>query len=374
MAESKLFKDRLGRPEVEKIADAIEALHPAFPRSVYVSQAINGLSQLELKARVRHIIEALRSCLPADFEDAAKILYKLPDGFDPGGADHKKHHVKGFTAWPLIDYVGIHGTNHPDVALPLLKRLTPMFSAEFAIRPFIRDDPESTFRELETWLADPDHHVRRLVSEGTRPRLPWGMRLKALVSDPAPILPLLNALKDDSSEFVRRSVANNLNDIAKDHPDLVISICEGWSRGADESRRRLIRRALRTLIKSGHRGVFPLLGFTANPNLEIGLLEIANDRISLGGVLEFELKMRSLAASQRFVVDFAIHFVKANGKTSPKVFKLRNIEARRGEAIVVRKKHPLKRITTRRYYPGEHILAIHINGREVARATFILDT
>jgi len=368
---NQLFKDRLARPEVERIADAIEAVHPAFPRSAFVDQAVNGLSQFELKDRVRHIIEALRSCLPTDFEDAAKILYKLPGVFDRGDPEDP---FRGFAAWPLIDFVGTYGTEDPDIALPLLKRLTSMFSAEFAIRPFIQNDSESTFRELETWLTDPDHHVRRLVSEGTRPRLPWGMRLGALVKDPSPVLPLLNALKDDPSEYVRRSVANNLNDIAKDHPDLVVSICEEWSRGAGEERRRLIRRALRTLIKAGHPGVFPLLGFTVEPKLEVGPLEIANDRISLPGVLDFELEIRSLAASQQFLVDFAIHFVKANGKTSPKVFKLRNVEAREGETVVVRKKHSLKPITTRRYYSGEHILAIHVNGLEVARATFILDT
>lgn len=368
--QKQLFKDRLARPEVERIGNAIAVLHPAFPRADFVDQAVNGLSQLELKARVRHIIGALRSCLPDDFEDAAKILYKLPGVFDPGDPEDP---FRGFAAWPLIDYVGIHGTGQPGVALPLLRRLTAMFSAEFAIRSFIRNDPESTFRELKTWLFDPDHHVRRLVSEGTRPRLPWGIRLDALVEDPSPILPLLDALKDDPSEYVRRSVANNLNDIAKDHPDLVVSTCEVWSRGADEARLRLIRHALRTLIKSGHSGVFPLLGFTADPNLEIGQLEISNEKISLGGVLEFELRMRSLAASQRFVVDFAIHFIKANGKTSPKVFKLRNIKAREGEVFVVRKKHALKPITTRRYYSGEHVLAVHVNGREVARRPFVLE-
>jgi 3-methyladenine DNA glycosylase AlkC len=365
-----LFKDQLAGPEVERIALAIKSVEPGFPRHEFVALATDGLTELELKNRVRHIIDALHRSLPEDFREAATILRQLPDLSKRGESEDV---FRGFSAWPLIDYVGVAGTGHPDVALPLLKQLTPLFSAEFAIRPFLDEDLRSTIAYLSGWATDPDHHVRRLVSEGCRPRLPWGVQLKQLIADPRPILPLLEALKDDTSEYVRRSVANNLNDIAKDHPDLIVSICERWYVGASASRKRLIRHALRTLIKDGHPSVFPLLGFTAEPSLGVGIIKLDQDRIELGEDLRFELDLTSLVDQQHFVVDFAVHFVKANGDTVPKVFKLKNVKADAGERVVIKKKHPIKPITTRRYYSGVHHLAVHVNGREIARTSFVLD-
>jgi 3-methyladenine DNA glycosylase AlkC len=370
MSEQGLMKDGLGPEAVDRIAQVLESVYPEFDSSAFTSDALNGLGNLELKDRVRHLIAVLNAHLPKDFNRTAEILSRVPGHVDLGDEENP---LRGFAIWPIIDFVGVHGIDHPDVALPLLKKLTPLFSAEFAIRPFIAAHPSDVLERLEGWVVDPDPHVRRLVSEGTRPRLPWGPRLKVFIEDPQPLIPLLEGLRDDPSEFVRRSVANNLNDIAKDHPDLVCTVCSQWWRSGDGQRKRLVRHALRTLIKNGYPGVFDILGYTKEPKLGNVRLRIARSRILLGENLEFTFAFRSLEPNQRFVVDYAVHFIKANGKTAPKVFKLRNVAVGEGVESEIRKVHRLKPITTRRYYPGEQVLAVQINGREVARAPFHLE-
>ena len=205
------MKDGLGAEAVDRIQRGLSAALPGFEGAAFSAAALDGLEKLELKKRVRHLIEVLRDFLPSDFSDAAAVLSNLKTHWhrgDPGDP------LRGFAAWPLIDYVGVHGLENPEVALPLLRELTPLFSAEFAIRPFLLRHTSVTLSFLQRWALDPDDQVRRLVSEGTRPRLPWGMRLKPFMRDPDPVLDLLEVLKDDPSRYVQRSVANNLNDIS----------------------------------------------------------------------------------------------------------------------------------------------------------------
>ena len=370
MAKQRLMKDGLGKAALERTAESLARTVPGFPKKDFTTDAEAGLEALELKERVRHIIGVLHVYLPDDFNAAADILIRLRSNWIPGEPDDS---LGGFAAWPIIDYVGEYGLGHPDKALDVLKELTPLFSAEFAIRPFISQHFDLTFQRLEKWCPDPDEHVRRLVSEGSRPRLPWGTQLPQFIDDPAPVLHLLEKLRDDESEYVRRSVANNLNDISKDHPDTVIALCRRWQKVPSPGRTWIIRHATRTLVKAGHPDVFGLLGYTENPQVKLLGLKLESDHINLGDTLSFKAKLQSTSPKpQSIIIDYAVHHMKANGKTSPKVFKLQTLKIAPGETVGITKRHAIKPVTTRKYHPGEHAIEILVNGKTFGQANFTL--
>ena len=226
---------------------------------------------------------------------------------------------------------------------------------------------------LQRWATDPSEHVRRLVSEGTRPRLPWAGRLRAFQVDPAPVLELLELLKDDRSEYVRRSVANNLNDIAKDHPEIAIETCRRWAEGASPERMRIVRHALRSLVKSGHPGALAVLGVTHGAAADVLDGAVEPERIAIGGDVAVSFELQNPGdARERFVVDYQVHFVKANGKTAPKVFKLAIVELEPGEAMGFRRRLSLQQRTTRTHYPGLHRIEALVNGMAYALGEFEL--
>lgn len=364
------MKNGLARPAIDRIAAAMVTVFPEFQRARFVRAAMKEIDSLELKERVTHIIRALGTELPDHFPDAAKILCRIPPIWNFSDPDDS---IADFAAWPIIDYVAIYGLAHPKISLRALKNLTVLFSAEFAIRPFLLDHPDRAYGTLESWCTHRDEHVRRLVSEGTRPRLPWGIQLKPAVLDPARGLSLLEHLKDDSSLYVRRSVANHLNDIAKDHPEVCITTCQRWSKSASDDRKWIIRHATRTLVKAGRPEVFPLLGFTANPLVNIGKLKLDHNSIRMGESIEFITTLKSTAKkSQRMVIDYAIHHQKANGGMIPKVFKLKELTLAPGESITLSKSHRIKPITTRKYYAGAHAVELLVNGRPTIKAPFTL--
>ena len=364
------LKDSLNKNSISHIADNIGRSYKPFKQKKFIDAAIDGLDSLELKQRIHHIIDALHAHLPKDFSKTAKILDKTARQW---GGDNSKHSYSVFAAWAVTDYVSIHGIDQPELALPLLKQLTPLFSAEFAIRPFIELHPALTWKFLHEWADDEYDQVRRLASEGCRPRLPWGSQLKELIKDPAPILPLLNKLSSDSSDYVRRSVANNLNDIAKDHSQLVIDICSDWNKGATKETQWIIRHATRTLVKQGHPKIFQLLGYTDKPKLELKKLKLNKNTICLGENLEFSFELISQTTkTQKLVVDYAIHYQKANGKTSKKVYKLKNLQLEGNSRQTITKNQAFKPISTRSFYPGKHRLEILINGISAGAADFKL--
>ncbi|MGH1372143.1 MAG: hypothetical protein ACRBBW_08925 [Cellvibrionaceae bacterium] len=368
-----LMKNGLGPAAVERIALALsktESLKYSFDRAAFKQQAIDGLDKLELKQRVQHLIDTLHDFLPREFDQAIDCLLELPQFWDRGDENDP---LRGFAAWPIIDYVGCHGLDHPQQSLAALAELTKLFSAEFAIRPFLLKHPEVCHQHFQRWVHHQDEHVRRLVSEGSRPRLPWGIRLKPYVQDPSDNLPWLETLKNDNSLYVRRSVANHLNDISKDHPQVVIELCQSWYPTANDEVKWLIKHALRSLIKSGQPEVFPLLGYSQSVKLKTSQLQLKTPALALGESLNFELTLESDAQStQTMVVDFALHLVKANGKTAAKVFKWKNISLAPKQTITLEKQHVIKKITTRRYYSGEQMLEITVNGQPIAQKKFTL--
>ena len=366
-----LLKNGLSNAAIGRIGQALAGLQPKFNQALFQQKALQGLEALELKERVTHIITVLHEFLPSDFAKTAKLLKRLPTLWDRGPADDP---LRGFAAWPLIDYVGTHGLEHPEIAFDTLEKLTELFSAEFAIRPLLLAHPEIARRYLNEWSVHSSEHVRRLASEGTRPRLPWGIQLKPFIENPKPNVPLLDTLKNDPSLYVRRSVANHLNDIAKDHPDTVIELCKKWcTQNAPEEVRWVIRHATRTLVKAGHPEVFPLLGYSEKVAIKKPTITLSSSKLTLGDSLSFSLNIQSQStAPQKLVIDFALHLVKANGRRQAKVFKLKSLELAPKQLCQLTKVHPIKPISTRKYYSGTQVLEILVNGKGVAECEFEL--
>lgn len=365
-----LMKNGLAQPAISRISNALTKVIDNFDAQTFEQSCLNGLNELELKARVNHIISILHDYLPENFPKAAEILISIADVWDFGNAEDS---LKSFAAWPIIDYFSIYGLEHPEESLSGLKQLTHLHSAEFAIRAFIVKYPEYCRQQFTLWVKDESEDVRRLVSEGTRPKLPWGLQLKQFVVDPTPNLPLLTSLKSDVSLYVRRSVANHLNDIAKDHPDVVINTCKQWTNDKNKSNKKeidwVIKHATRTLVKNGCAEVFPLLGYTENPDVCIDEIVLSNSIVKLGETISFETNIRSVSHKpQHFVIDYAIHFVKANGKQQGKVFKLKNVTLQPNERVKISKSFSFKAITTRKYYIGEHKIELLVNGKAIAAA------
>jgi len=369
------FKNLLNKNIIEAMAAHFQKQWPEFDGKGFLTMATNDLDSLELKARTKRITESMIEYLPTDFKKAANIIFTslappLAEDISTGtmGTDG----IAGWAVMPMADYVGLRGHDHFDLSMTLFKEITKRCSAEFGIRFFILASPEKTLAVLKSWTTDDNRQVRRLVSEAIRPRLPWAMRLPVFIEDPAPVIDLLERLKDDDEEYVRRSVANNLNDIAKDHPDLVADIAEQWLQDASKERKKLIHHACRTLIKNGHKKTLAILGFKP-ARIKYANIDILTPIVVFGDSLEFTLSLLSdINQDQAVIIDYTIHHQKANGSTSAKVFKWRTTTLASKKAMTATKKHAIKKITTRVYYPGLHRIEIMVNGVSVAAADFQL--
>jgi len=350
------------------LATELSEHYPAFDTDSFLAQVGEKLDTLELKARSAWVAEALHAHLPTDYPEAVKILEAILG--DPLQEDDSV--TDGFyRLMPIAHFVEVYGLEHVDESVHAMYEITKRFSSEFAIRPYLERYPEHMLAILHEWTLDPNEHVRRLVSEGTRPRLPWAGRLYQFIDDPTPTLALLEKLKDDSSLYVRRSVANHLNDIGKDHPELLLDTVERWRVNADANRLWVIKHALRSLIKAGNVRALAVLGYAAP---QVRLIDFtASDEVVMPDVLAFSCTLRSTAPQdQELMIDYLVHFMKANGKTAPKVFKLTQKTLAAGEQITIQKSHLIKPITTRVYYAGPHRVEVQVNGQVLGGADFDL--
>ena len=354
------LKNRYGPAIPRAIANMVQAVYPAFPQKQFLRDALDGYEALELMPRGHHLAHVLRRHLPEDFEQAIGILLAsvdAPHGEGIGGS------MAAFLYLPHTALVAHYGLAHFETSMRAQHVLTQRFTAEFSIRPFLMQHEAATLTRLRQWTDDPSEHVRRLVSEGTRPRLPWAPRLPAFQRDPAPVLALLERLKDDPALYVRRSVANNLNDIGKDHPEVLTRTTQQWLQGASVERQWIVRHALRTAIKRGEPGALAVLGFGAQADVAVRDASITPQRATIGErvTLAFEVVNRS-ATPQRVLVDFQIHYTKANGSTAAKVFKLKTLELQAGETARLQKTVSLAPMSTRTHYPGRHRVEALLNG------------
>ncbi len=354
------LKDSFGPDVPARLAEAIAAVHPSFPVDAFLADALDGYEALELTPRCRQIARALHTHLPADYDDAIAILLASI------GPPANRPALTGMAAFfyaPHIFFVADFGLGRWETSMRAQYELTQLFTAEYSIRMFLEREPERTMARLRQWATDPNPDVRRLASEGSRPRLPWAPRLRRFQLDPAPVLELLEMLKDDPSLYVRRSVANNLNDIGKDHPELLVATCRRWMTDATGERRWLIRHALRFAVKRGDPDALDVLGFRAATRAEIEGIVIEPSRPRIGGTMRVSAVVIN-AGSHRtsFNVDLRIHFVKAGGRKGPKVFKVREVELDPGERVAVSKVVSLRQQTTRTHHPGTHRVEIIVNG------------
>jgi len=348
---------------------------PEFDSAGFVRAASDNLDSLELKARSEQITSAMISYLPSDFEKAGELMLaslKIPKDDNVFAESVDEDGIAGWAVMPMTHYVGLRGLKYFNLSMNLLKQMTKCSSSEFGIRFFLLDSPHKTLSVMKRWTSDKNQHVRRLVSEGTRPRLPWAMQLPEFIKNPTPLIDLLGNLKDDDREYVRRSVANNLNDIAKDHPELVADIAASWMQGASLERSKLIRHACRTLIKKGHKRTLQILGY-GPPKIHSVEIEMMTPKVEFGGAMQFNLSICSDSSEeQALMIDYIIHHQKANGSTSPKVFKWKNTSMQAAKTLVASRKHAFKKITTRVYYAGMHRVEVMINGVSMGVAEFEL--
>ncbi|HMP77239.1 MAG TPA: DNA alkylation repair protein [Kiritimatiellia bacterium] len=355
---------------IRELAGNLKAAWRPFDERAFLAAILPCMPPLGLNERNALVRDTIRANLPDDFRKAVAILLRA---LGPERPNEGPDSYPGFYIMAVCAYVAEYGIDDPETALPALREMTKRFSAEFAIRPFLDRHTNRTLAELHSWAVDPHPQVRRLASEGSRPRLPWGMRLHRFIKDPEPVLEILELLKEDPELFVRRSVANNLNDIAKDHPDRVVATLKRWKKSRNPGTQWLVKHALRTLLKQGHPEALELLGYPRDARVEVRGLRVAPRRIAVGDAVTLSFELRSTApTAQSLMIDYVMHHVKANGATSPKVFKLTTKRLKPGESVRVEKRHSFRPIGIRPYYPGRHEVEIQVNGRRRAKAAFEL--
>ena len=334
----------------------------------FVREVMAKLPELELKARIAHISEVLAAHLPDEFPKAAKVIEAaLPPPLDPSRLDGD---FGDFIFSPLGAFVARYGLDVPELALPLLKEITKRFSVEFDIRHFLNADPEAVMQVLHSWAEDENYHVRRLVSEGTRPVLPWGVKVGLSVQEP---IGLLDKLYHDKARFVTRSVANHLNDITKKDPDLVLETLARWRQEGRQNAAELDwieRHALRSLVKKGHQGALERLGYRPAPAIAV---EMAfTEALEIGEVGELEVVIKA-TQDERLMVDYGIEFVKKNGARRPRVFKLKKLVIKAGERVKLTKNHRfLKGASTFTHFAGIQLIYMQINGQRFGEQEFEL--
>lgn len=355
---------------VRRLAADLQRVHTPFNARAFIRQASDGLDELELLDRGKHLARALAAHLPGPYTKAVDVLLRSL------GPEHASDELVGagmapFFYLPHVLFVAEHGLDDFDVSMRAQYELTKRFSAESSVRPYIEKHPERTFAMLRAWTRDSNPHVRRLVSEGTRLRLPWAMRVAWLDEHPERVLELLELLKDDEASVVRRSVANNLNDLGKVRPELLTRTCAAWLQGASPERRALVEHALRSAVKRGHADALRLLGYGTKASVAIEDVRISPARVSIGERVSVGFALRNTSRTpQNVLVDLAVHFVKANGSAAPKVFKLTRAALEPRGRVDLRSSVSLAVHTTRKPRPGRHAVDVIINGRQKRIGSF----
>jgi 3-methyladenine DNA glycosylase AlkC len=356
---SPALKEIFNAERLQHIATEMTAIYPAFDAKAFLKLAKTGLADLSVMQRMARVSECLHAVLPLGYEASLEVLRALAPRLN-----------SGFVSMSLPHYVATYGAERFDLSMDALKYFTAFGSSEFAIRYFLRRDIERSLKLMHDWSLDDNEHVRRLASEGCRPRLPWSFRLEQVQADPRLAANILDNLKADSSLYVRKSVANHLNDITKDHPEWVLELIEGWSLD-DKHTAWIARHALRSLIKQGNQRALAIMGAGGKPEVEIIDAQVNPPVIGLGDKITLSFAVKSTVEdSQRLVIDYAIDYVKANGSTSAKVFKLKALTlAGKNTELISRGQH-IKELTTRRHYAGKHAVHILVNGERLASTAF----
>jgi 3-methyladenine DNA glycosylase AlkC len=359
MAEA--LKDMFNKKFYERLALEFNKADKNFHSEKFVKDVIKDLDKLELNQRLRNTTLTLKKYLPADYKKSVDIIKQVAPDF-----------AKHYTAFIFPDFVGQYGHDNIDLSLETLKYLTQYGTSEFAIREFLKRDFNGTIKVMKKWAEDDNYHVRRLASEGCRPRLPWSYNLPEVMKNPELTLPILEKLKGDNELYVKKSVANHLNDFSRNHTDWMVSLLRSWDKNNIHTA-WIIKHASRTLIKKGHAGSLALFGFENNPKILVENFKLKKPKIKLGDSLDFNFNIVSERSKpQKLVIDYAIHYAKKSGLQSRKIFKLKEIVILPETTVAITKAQSFKDFSTRQHYPGKHKIEILINGKVYCQKEFSL--
>lgn len=358
MAEA--LKDIYNKEFLDNFAEKVYSAYNDFNKKAFIDTVMDdSWDELKLKERIRKITKSLGIYLPEKYGEALEVLFAIDE------------YCVGFPYLFFPDFVEVYGQKEGDweLSMKALERFTTKSSAEFAVRPFFGHDPERMISQMMAWSKSSNEHVRRLASEGCRPRLPWGQSLPMFKADPTPVVSVLEQLKEDPSIYVRKSVANNLNDISKDNPSILLEIIKRWQ-GVNENTDWILRRASRTLIRKAQPEVMKLFGYEdvrEDSIIKNASLSVDSTELKIGDSCSLDYKLSIREGEPVYMrIEYGIDFVKARGNTSRKLFLISDKTVGGGEIIKGTKVHSWKDLTTRHHYPGEHKIALLVNGYEVA--------
>ncbi|MGF1791430.1 DNA alkylation repair protein [Photobacterium profundum] len=356
---SNLFKDIYSQEFYDQLSEIILVTIPSFEKETFTQLIFNdNFIHYELKERMTHTAKVLHHFLSDDFGEATETIKQLIDNLRLAGI--KEESIE-FMFFP--EYISVYGIDKYEESISAFEFITQFTSCEFAVRPYILKYEEKMLTQMVQWSKHPNNKVRRLASEGSRPRLPWAMALPSLKKNPMPIFPILDTLKNDSCEVVRRSVANNLNDISKDNPNFVIETAQKWL-GYTKETDALIKHASRTLLKQGEPKTLQLFGFDSK-NIMLSNFDILTPNVKIGDALEFSFSITNVNKTCKTLrLEYGLYYKKNNGDLSRKVFKISEREIEPNKVYKINRKQSFKLITTRKFHTGIHQLSIIINGQE----------
>jgi 3-methyladenine DNA glycosylase AlkC len=359
MAEQ--LKEMFNKPFYEQFAREFNKVYKNFHPDKFVKEVTQNLPELSLNQRLRNTSVVLKKYLPADYKKSLEVMFEVIPNLNVG-----------YTTLVFPDFVGLYGHDHFDISMQALKHFTAFGSSEFAIREFLKRDFDKTIKVMYQWATDKNYHVRRLASEGSRPRLPWSFKLDEVIKSPTKTIAILETLKTDEELYVKKSVANHLNDISKDNADWMLNVLKQWD-NSNHHTFWIKKHASRSLIKKGNVASLSLFNFEKNTKIKVEKFKFLKSIIKLGETLQFEFDIVSeKSTSQKLAIDFKIFYIKKNGELSPKVFKLKELQlVGRGKIHIV-KKHLFKNFTTRQHYSGKHYIEIMVNGNSVSKTSFQL--
>ncbi len=356
------------------LGNNIQAVYPQFALNEFIAMASNNLENLEMKPRSYQIYTALHHFLPDNFEESASICIQS-FGAELSENQNRAFGLSVFYYLPFSDWISEQGVAPEKLptSFKFLSELTKRFTAEFAVRKFLIEFPKQTMDFIHQCSQSNNLHLRRFASEGIRPYLPWGLQIKSFAQNPQPVFEVLQKLMHDESEYVQKSVGNNLNDITKNHPDLVIDFLNPYTQNPTKGQQKIIHLATRNLIKKGYSKAFQLLNYTTQIQCA-AQIKISPSTIKMGETITLEAQIQPNSShSQNLLMDYCIYFVRNNNKNNGKVFKWKKLQLNPQQNIQLQTQYSFKPITTRKYYPGEHFISIIINGNEIIKTSFVVE-
>ncbi len=355
------LKELFNKKFYQNLAVEFNKADTNFHPEKFVKDVTNNLDELSLNGRMRNTSIVLKKHLSADYKKALDVMYNVIPKTQGG-----------YTNLIFPDFVGLYGHDDFSTSMEALKHFTKYGSSEFAIREFLKRDFSKTIKVMNKWAEDKNHHVRRLASEGSRARLPWSFKLDEVIKNPQLTSSILEKLNADDELYVKKSVANHLNDISKDNSEWMLQFLKGWDKKNSHTA-WIIKHACRTLIKKGDTDSLALFDFEKNTKVKIWKFNLNKSKLKIGDSLQLEFDIVSeKSTSQKLVIDFAVHYIKKSGELSPKVFKLKELDLQAKQTVHIVKKHRFENFTTRQHYAGTHVVEILVNGKSLCQQSFEL--